>query len=185
MSLEILVGPMFAGKSSAILRTVNRYKSLGWSICIISHKSDSRFSNEPLLINHDLASCPCVKWSSLMDHVDDVTLNSARLVIIDEAQFFPDLRKFVEYIVDTCKKNVLVVGLDGDADRKPFGQILDCLPLADTITKLKSFCLECGDGTEAIFTLCKKKASKTCQVLVGGSETYVPLCRKHYLLGIC
>ena len=208
MSLEILLGPMFAGKSSAILRTVNRYKSLGWPICSITHSSDSRYSDDARLSNHDLASIPCVKWSSLLDHLDHPCFTSARLVIVDEAQFFPDLRDFVVHAVDVCKKSVLVVGLDGDADRRPFGQLLDCIPLADSVTKLKSFCGICGDGTEAIFTHrhANFRSHKGCldpaeagpshrhanssqtqvgtagdNILVGGAETYVPLCRKHYL----
>jgi len=184
MSLEILLGPMFAGKSSAILRTVNRYKSLGWPICSITHASDNRFSQEDLLMNHDMASIPCVKWSSLMDHISDPVFLKAKFVILDEAQFFPDLRAFVEYAVDHCGKNVLVVGLDGDVRRKPFGQILDCIPLADTVTKLKAFCSLCKDGTDAIFSFRKKEVGETGQVFVGGAEAYMPLCRTHYLLSI-
>jgi thymidine kinase len=182
MSLEILLGPMFAGKSSAVLRIVNRYKSLKWPICSITHSSDNRFSDEPMLMNHDLASIPCMKWSSLMDHISDSAFLQSKLVIIDEGQFFSDLRAFVEYAVDHCGKNVLIVGLDGDAERKSFGQILECIPLADSVTKLKAFCGECGDGTEAIFTFRKKDVETKEQVLVGGAEIYMPLCRKHYLM---
>ena len=185
MSLEILLGPMFAGKSSAVLRIVNRYKSLKWPICSITHSSDNRFSNDAMLMNHDLASIPCMKWSTLMDHISEPHFLHSKLVIIDEAQFFPDLRAFVEYAVDHCGKDVLVVGLDGDAERQPFGQILECIPLADTVTKLKAFCGECGNGTEAIFTFRKKSVETKEQVLVGGAETYVPLCRKHYLMMHC
>lgn len=134
-------------------------------------------------MNHDEMGVPCEKWSTLMDHISDPDFLKAKLVIIDEAQFFPDLKAFVEQSVDHLNKNVLVVGLDGDADRKPFGQILDCIPLADSVTKLKSFCRRCGDGTEAIFTFCERPTQKTGQVCVGGAEMYVPLCRKHYLMG--
>ena len=175
------MGPMFAGKSSAILRMVNRYQSLKWKICIITHSADDRYSAESMLMNHDEMGIPCEKWSSLMDHITDPGFLQAKLVIIDEAQFFPDLRDFVEYAADHLGKDVLVVGLDGDASRKPFGQILECIPLADNVTKLKAFCKECGDGTEAIFSFCKK--AKQGQVLVGGADIYVPLCRKHYLMG--
>jgi thymidine kinase len=183
MSLEVLLGPMFAGKSSAILQKVNRYRSLGWAMCIISHASDSRYSDEPKLMNHDKWGIPCEKWSSLLPHIGESILNEAKFIVIDEAQFFPDLKEFVEYLVDHIGKDVLIVGLDGDADRKPFGQVLDCIPLADKVMKLSALCKECGDGTEAIFTFCKKPKEKTEQVLVGGAEMYVPLCRKHFLLG--
>lgn len=183
MSLEIIFGPMFAGKSSAVLRMVNRYKTLNWKICIISHASDTRYSEDAKLMNHDRIGIPCVKLEKLMGHIGNQDYLDAKLVIVDEAQFFPDLKEFVEYTTDCLKKDLLVVGLDGDAQRKPFGQILECVPLADKVTKLTAFCKECGDGTEAIYTLCRRPREKTGQVLVGGSETYEPVCRTHYLLG--
>jgi thymidine kinase len=183
MSLEILLGPMFAGKSSAILRLVNRYKALGWPICIISHASDSRYCEDSQLMNHDRMGVPCEKWSTLMDHITDPSVYKSRLIIIDEAQFFTDLREFIEYAVDHIGKSVVVVGLDGDADRKAFGQVLDCIPLADKVTKLTALCKACGDGTEAIFTFCQKPTEKASQVCVGGAEMYSPLCRKHFLMG--
>jgi len=148
----------------------------------MTHVSDNRFTQEAMLMNHDMASIPCVKWSSLMDHISDPIFLQAKFVILDEAQFFPDLREFVEYAVDHCGKNVLVVGLDGDIDRKPFGQILDCIPLADTVTKLKAFCSLCKNGTDAIFSFRKKEVGETAQIFVGGAEAYMPLCRKHYLM---
>jgi thymidine kinase len=117
-----------------------------------------------------------------MNHLEDSVFVGAKLVIIDEAQFFPDLRKFVEYAVDSLGKNILVVGLDGDVNRQPFGQLLDCIPLADTVTKLKAFCGMCGDGTEALFSFRKKEVGEQGQVFVGGAEAYKPLCRKHYLM---
>jgi len=181
MSLEIIIGPMFAGKSSAILVTANRYKSLGWPICSITHSSDNRFSQALVLVNHDMASIPCVKLSSLMDYISDPVFLRAKLVILDEAQFFPDLRAFVEYTVDVCKKKMLVVGLDGDLDRKPFGQLLDCIPLADTVTKCKALCSLCKDGTAALFSYRKREVGTQEQVFVGGAEAYMPLCRNHYL----
>jgi thymidine kinase len=180
MSLQIILGPMFAGKSSAILRIVNRYKAIGWPMCCVTFAGDSRYSDEEFLMNHDAQSIPCKKVVSLLDEfLDTDEFEKAKLIIIDEAQFFPDLKSFVLGAVEDYQKDVVVVGLDGDADRNPFGQILDCIPLADEIHKLKAFCKMCKDGTEALFSYCQKQ--KTEQVCVGGAELYMPLCRKHYL----
>ena len=183
MSVELLIGPMFAGKSSSIHRIVNRYKCLHWNLCAISHASDTRYSTDEKLMNHDNYGIPCIKLSELMPFITNQEFLKADLVIVDEAQFFPDLKQFVEYASDHLGKDILVVGLDGDAERRPFGQILECIPLADTVTKLKAFCKMCGDGTEAIFSLCRRQTEKTEQVLVGGAETYEAVCRKHYLMG--
>jgi thymidine kinase len=180
MSLELIIGPMFAGKSSAIIRIVNRYRSIGYPILLVSHSFDTRYSAEPMVVNHDNVKIPCLHWSDLMSHVDDAEYKAARLIIVEEAQFFPRLREFVVKAVDVDKKNVIVVGLDGDADRKPFGEILDLVPLADRIEKVRAFCADCMNGTEALFSYCKK-AERTAQVCVGGADTYMPLCREHYV----
>ena len=178
MSLHIYLGPMFAGKSSMILRIVNRYTSINKNVCIVSHTIDNRYSKEQYIINHDLLKLPCERWTNLMDFMKDSEFMRSQIILIDEAQFFPDLFEFVKIATDNFGKQVYIFGLDGDTDRKPFGQLLDCIPLADEVTKLKAFCKVCGDGNEAIFTFCEKK--KIEQVCVGGSEMYMPLCRKHY-----
>jgi thymidine kinase len=106
--------------------------------------------------------------------------HAADLVIIEEGQFFPDLYDIVLRLVEVNQKRVVVVGLDGDSDRKPFGQILDLIPLADTVTKLTALCKRCNDGTVGLFSgfLSLKKDKQVC---VGGTETYEPMCRRHYL----
>jgi thymidine kinase len=106
------------------------------------------------------------------------TFTEARLIVIEEAQFFKDLYKFVKYAVDTCDKDVLVVGLDGDSERRPFGRIAEIIPLCDKITKLTAMCKRCANGSPAIFT--HRKDSDTSVIKVG-TDTYEALCRKHYL----
>jgi thymidine kinase len=179
MSLQIFLGPMFAGKSSTILRIVNRYKAIGRKMCVITYAGDNRYSAEDILMNHDAMGIPCKKTELLRTVTEHADFQAAQLIIIDEAQFFRDLRDVVRHCVDGLRKDVVIVGLDGDADRKPFGQVLECIPLADEVTKLKAFCRDCGDGTEAIFTYCNQRKDE--QVVVGGAEMYESLCRKHYL----
>ena len=58
------------------------------------------------------------------------------------------------------------------------GEILDLLPIADSITKLKSKCNTCG--AEAIFT--HRISNEKEQVIIGGSDKYIPLCRNHYII---
>ena len=175
------MGPMFAGKSSEIVHITNRYKSLGWNVCVIGHSSDSRYGQGSQIYTHDNKSVDCIKLDKLKEALLLVTYMNAKVIIIDEAQFFPDLKEFVTLSVECQKKQVYVVGLDGDAERRPFGQILECIPFADTVMKLKSFCKLCGDGTEAIFTRCDRPSEKQKQIHVGGSEMYQPVCRKHFL----
>jgi thymidine kinase len=185
MSLELIVGPMFAGKSSAILSIVRRHQTLGWPILVITHSSDTRYSSSPVVISHDGVSTPALALSELNKIKTEKELIDSKLVIIEEGQFFPDLFEFVNYVVDELKKNVVVVGLDGTAARKLFGQIGMLLPLCDKITKLTAMCTHCNDGTPAIFTHAfsstASAASASGVACVGGADSYTPVCRKHFL----
>ena len=73
----------------------------------------------------------------------------ATVIGIDEAQFFPDLRTFV-LRAEVDHKILILAGLDGDSERRPFGQILDCIPLCDTVTKLTAMDMVDKDGTPAL-----------------------------------
>jgi len=185
MSLELLMGPMFAGKSSAIQSIVRRHRALGWSVLVITHSMDTRYSSTPMIVNHDQQSLPAVAAPHLMPLLETDEYRAARLVVVEEAQFFDDLKPFVERAVDVDGKHAVVVGLDGTAERRPFGQILDLVPLADRITKLTAFCTMCADGTPAIFTYAKRSdaiaAAADGVPCVGGDDKYMPLCRKHFL----
>jgi len=132
-------------------------------------------------MTHDKDSYPAVAAKNLQELRLHSSYHQAECLIIEEAQFFPDLRDFVLFSVEVMKKQVVCVGLDGDANRKPFGQLLDLIPYADTVEKYKALCPVCHDGTKAVFTSRKVLDPTVQQISVGGSDQYEPLCRKHYL----
>jgi len=185
MSLELLIGPMFAGKSSAIQSIVRKHNALGWPIYVITHSLDTRYSSEPAIVNHDQHTIPAVSCEKLMTLLNTDEYRESRLVIVEEAQFFQDLVPFIHTVVDVDKKNAVVVGLDGDAARRPFGKILDLIPLCDRVTKMTAFCKLCADGTPALFTFdnIHKAESHLGNPQVGGEERYSSLCRTHFLEG--
>lgn len=178
MSLELYVGPMWAGKSSTVLGTLRRYKSIGWQILVVTASADTRYGTE-MIVSHDQDSYPARSVSALQPLVNDVEYGAAQLIVIEEAQFFPDLYDFVLSAVERDFKHVICVGLDGDSDRKPFGDLLRLVPLCDKLTKLTALCSECKNGSPALFSFYKNL--KSTQVQVGASEQYEPLCRKHFL----
>jgi thymidine kinase len=182
MHLTLILGPMFAGKSSAILSRVKRAKVLGWKTMVITCDIDKRYDvSGAKVMTHDLTGIEAIGVNVLEGISWTKEYLHARLIVIEEAQFFPDLYNFVVEAVDKHGKDVVVVGLDGDSDRKPFGQILNLVPLADEIMRLTSLCKRCGDGTAAIFTALVSGV-KGEQVCVGGAEKYEPMCRLHYLI---
>lgn len=178
MSLNLVVGPMWAGKSSYILSKIRRYKAIGWDVYVITNALDHRYGHF-VISNHDNDQFPAVSVRNLLPLRDEEQYKKAKLIILEEAQFFQDLVSFVLKAVEEDGKHVIVVGLDGDSERRPFGDILKLIPYCDTLEKITSLCSECGDGTPALFSYRCDDTQE--QVAVGGDSMYKPLCRKHYL----
>ena len=180
MSLEIILGPMFSGKSSYLLSSIRKYREIDWPIYIITSSFDKRYTTETKIVNHNQESCNAdIAVEKLSDVSEKKDYLESKVVIIEEAQFYPDLVEFVLEAVELYDKHVIVAGLDGDASRKPFGSLLKLIPYADTIVKLKALCKICNDGTEALFT--SKKVHDNATIDIGSSDKYEALCRKHFI----
>jgi len=165
---------MFAGKSTTILGILRRHAFIGRKTMCVTSSLDSRSSSR--IMSHDNESYPAIAVYQLMPLLSSKEFAESAAIIIEEAQFFHDLKEFVLAAIDT--KIVIVVGLDGDSNRRPFGQILDLIPFCDSVQKLTALCTRCGDGTPAIFT--SRKIPMATQVLVGAADLYEPVCRAHF-----
>ena len=185
MSLELIIGPMFAGKSSAVLQRIRRAKVIGRNVFIVTSILDTRYDYTGKSVKtHDKDGITALGLG--VNKLNEMFLlagfHQANIVIFEEAQFFNGLYDVVKLIIETHRKHVIVVGLDGDSERKPFGDILKLIPLADRVTKLAALCKRCDDGTDGIFTaLVADPMEKTEQIYVGGADKYLPMCRTHYL----
>lgn len=179
--ITLILGPMFAGKSSELIRQIRRYRSIGLNVFIIKHIIDDRY-NANCITSHDKESIESVNvteletiWDKYMDEYQ-----KAHLIVIEEAQFFKSIFDFVVDTAEEYNKDVIIAGLDGNFKREAFmnGELLKLIPLAENVYKLHGFC-----------QICHKKASFTKsimtkmegEVVVGGKESYIPVCRKHYL----
>ena len=181
MSLELILGPMFSGKTSYLLDKSKQAKLSQIPYICVNHTADKRYNTSGAIHSHDdICDQNTLSVSNLIHVLENKKFIDARLILIDEGQFYTDLREFILIAVDALQKNVVVVGLDGDAERRMFDPIRDVLPLADDIRKLKSFCSSCHDNTHAIFTI-KKSGCRKSQIDVGGIEKYTSVCRKHFI----
>ena len=178
MSLEIVIGPMFSGKSTYALSYVRRQRAIGRNVCVMKPDIDTRYTEKNVIITHDKEQIPCCVWDT------EEPLNGAfflkyECVVIEEAQFFRNLKNAVMWLLQAHQKDILVVGLDGDATQNTFGEVLECIPWATKVTKLLAYCSVCGDGTSAPFTKRKNADNHTEQICVGGSDIYDAVCLKH------
>lgn len=185
--LEIILGSMFSGKTSRLVEIYKQCIFCNIPVVAINNALDTRYDDE-FMTTHDKEKIPCIRTHKLMNiwnpnHEPTETSSeianlsvSSRVILINEGQFFPDLEEAVKSMLSRGKQ-VYVCGLDGDFERKKFGQILDLIPYCDKVYKLKSLCSLCRDGTRGIFS--KRLSGETAQTLVG-VDNYMPVCRECY-----
>jgi len=175
--IDIIMGCMFSGKSTEIIRRVNRYKALKKNILIINHISDTRYKTDSI-VTHNKVSIDCTSLKSLSAVTQMDNYQSLDVIVIEEAQFFEDLYSFVLNAADNDNKIIIIGGLDGDSNRNEFGDIIKLIPKCDSVKKLHALCSICQNGTLACFT--KRLVDDKEQILIGVNE-FIPVCRYHYL----
>ena len=174
--LELIIGNMFSGKSSELIRRINRERSINKKILVINYIGDNRYSKDSIS-THDLTKVKCLKLEKLMGLNENI-INGYDSFFIDEGQFFTDLYNCVKNLVDKHNKHVVVSGLDGDYLRNSFGDIIKLIPICDTVDKLTAYCNKCNNGTIGPFT--KKINTSNAAIDIGGIDKYIPVCRNHY-----
>lgn len=175
--LEMIVGCMFSGKSSELIRRIRQHRILGSAMLLVHHQSDSRYDSTAI-VSHDLVRERSHSYSRLEDVRMHPQYERSKVVFIEEAQFFADLYNEVVRMVDIDGKHVVLCGLDGDYQRQPFEQITRLIPFAESVMKCSALCSLCKDGTPGVFS--KRIAPSTQREFVGGINEYIPVCRKHY-----
>lgn len=176
--LHIIMGPMFSGKSTELIRLIREFKFIEKNILVIKHCSDDCRYAESKICTHDQQKEDCLSLGDLTEIESSLLYQKAEIIFIEEAQFFTGLTKFIKNGMEDKKKSFIIAGLDGDFKREPFGEILNLIPYSNKVTKLNALCKFCKNGTEAPFT--KRLSKSTKQHLVGGEEEYASVCRFHY-----
>ena len=175
--IELIIGCMWSGKSTELIRQAKRYSSINKKILIINHESDERYGKN-VVSTHDSEQITCISVNSLK-HIFDITdYKFIDIILIDEAQFFQDLYNFANKAANEDNKILIISGLDGDFKRNQFGDIIKLIPHAEKVTKLNALCNICNDGSIASFT--HRKIKNNNLNLVGGQDEYMPVCRFHY-----
>ena len=103
-------------------------------------------------------------------------------VLIDEAQFLKKKHVIAfTRIVDELDIPVMAFGLKNDFRNELFEGSKYLLLLADKIEEIKTICWYCSKkATMVIRTIDGKPVYEGEQLQIGGNETYIPVCRKHY-----
>jgi thymidine kinase len=180
--LTLVCGPMYAGKTSHLIANYEKHKD---HAIVINFCDDNRYS-KTMLSSHDQLMIPCIKVRNLAEveaNVLEVVLfkDAIKTIFIDEGQFYSDLVPQVLKFLEVWNKDVFVYGLDSDFRRQRFGSLLELVPHADHVEKLKANCSRCFAKNCAMYS--HRLTNEENIVLIGNSN-YESLCRKCYIKSI-
>lgn len=175
--LKIIIGPMYAGKTNEIIKIYNSLKNTN-NILVIDYTEDFIVEKD-ILKSHDDIQIPCYKCNDL---------NSIKIylkesfceydyIIINEAQFFENLKNWVLNELENENKNLILCGLDSDFKRNKFGEIWDLIPHADKIEKLTGKCNYCTNNSLYSYRI----TNQLDKQIIMDCTLYLPLCRNCYL----
>jgi thymidine kinase len=168
---------MRSEKSLEAIRQTKRYQVLYGkeSTIFVNPRIDIRTS-DGIAKSRGGNEMECIVCDKLSEIEGSDLFQKAKLVTLDEAQFFPDLFNFVMKHCD--KKSFIVTSLDGDWKQEQFGQVWSLIPYA-TMEKLTGFCELCRDGTPSVCTIAV--GPMTGQVSVDEAEgtQYLAACLQH------
>tara|TARA_Y100000813_G_C24050116_1_gene298828 strand:- start:159 stop:722 length:564 start_codon:yes stop_codon:yes gene_type:complete len=178
-SINLIIGCMFSGKTTEIMKIIRRNQSVNKKVMVINYCRDTRYGNDSIT-SHDLTSINSYMIENLSDivtsdHYKNV-FDESEIICINEGQFFIGLLTFCKLCANNYNKKVYVCGLDGDYKQEKFGELLDLIPCSESVVKLSALCKKCGN--EAHFT--KRITNSTDQVHIGGADDYIAVCRYHY-----
>lgn len=167
MSIELVVGPMFSGKTSEMFRRVRRRAAAREKCMIVRWHRDDRYSGTDAA-THDGVYMRAVG----AEFLSTVETADVMVIGIDEGQFYSDL-----YSIAIKWRNmgihVIIAALDGTFERKPFGQTLMLVPEASSVIKLTAICVLCGK--DAPFTR-RINTDNHETVVIGGADKYAASC---------
>ena len=168
--IEVICGSMFSGKTEELIRRLKRVQYAQLPVEIFKPKVDNRY-DEKDVVSHDENAIPSIPVANAKEIVEK--LGNAKVIGIDEAQFFDEELIAVANAIASKGIRVVVAGLDMDYLGKPFGPMPGLMATAEYVTKVHAICVNCGQLAQHSHRV----DSNDDLVHLGSTEEYEPLCR--------
>ena len=181
MTLEVIIGPMFSGKTSELIRLVEREVYAKTKGVIFKVAFDNWYSATQVLMHY------CLRYESYtvassaegLRKIEELPRTQGLDAIgVDEVNFFPDdLVGVLDRLAE--EKRVIACGLNLNFKAEPFPTTMELAARADRVRYLSAVCVVCGrEATRTQRLIGGKPAPRDSPVIaVGGKEMYEPRCR--------
>jgi thymidine kinase len=174
-SLNLIIGPMYSGKTSTLITRYNRHKIAKRKCIMIKYKNDTRYDDK-MLVTHNGIKVQAIPCEELADV--DLIVKKYDVVCVDEVQFYKDAHIFCDkwanegLIVEAC-------GLNGTFERKPFKTVSLLIPKCNNLTYITAICRE--TSREGVYS--KRNTNETKLEIIGGTDIYSATDRETYFKG--
>lgn len=173
--IELITGTMFGGKSTELVRRLERSLIAGQRT--IAFSRDSRFNTDSIT-THSGRSIDAIFVEGVTDIEKYLTLHPDTKVIgIDEVQFFDRSLSDLCHNLALKGMRVICAGLDQDYNGIPFETTTALMVEAEEVIKMPAICTSCG--APAIRN--HLKIEQKDRIIEGAEESYEALCRFCYV----
>ncbi len=172
-------GAMGSSKTANAIMVQYNYQERGQAALMLKPRLDDR-DGARVVGSRSGLSAPC----AFVEELPEIDVRQYDCLIVDEAQFMNrEQVAFLVKIVDEMDIPVICYGLRADFQGNLFEGSLWLLAWADSIEELKTVCW-CGRKATCNTRVVGGRVTKEgAQIMLGGSESYVALCRKHWASG--
>ena len=180
--VEVICGPMFAGKTEELIRRVRRMDYAKKKYLVFKPSIDNRYS-ETEVVSHNKKAVKAINVNKCHE-IEKYLSDEIQAIVIDEAQFFDDA--LIEYVRELAGRGyrVICAGLDTDFRGEPFGLMGPLMALAEQVTKLTAICTCCGNEATKTQRIINGKPAYYDDpiILVGEKESYEARCRDCHIV---
>lgn len=177
-------GAMGSGKSIEILKVAHNYESQDKEVLLLTPLVDDRDGIGVIASRIGLKRPATVvaEDENLYEMIKDRKNEKLAAVLVDEAQFLTaDQVDQLAYVVDELSLPVMAFGLKQDAFNHLFEGSRRLLEIADKLEEMKTICSFCGKKATTQLRIANGQPQYSGnQVQIGGDESYLPTCRKHW-----
>lgn len=187
--LHYIYSTMGAGKSLNLIQTAFNYEERGMRTLLLTAAIDDRYGDGRITSRLGVSRDAFVfspEQDLYSDHLVPAAQAGMACVLIDEGQFMS--RRNVEDLtkaVDTLNLPCMVWGLRSDFLGNPFEGSAALFALADEMREMRTLC-HCGKKATMVLRRDAEgnAVSDGPQVQIGGNDSYIPMCRKHWTQAI-
>ncbi len=176
-------GAMGSSKTANALMVRYNYHEKNQNAVMLKPKTDKR-DGETIVRSRIGLETECMFVDDFLKSFNEEKAKTINAIIVDEAQFLSSSEiDQLSDIVDFCNIPVLCYGLRTDFQGKMFEGSIRLMELADVIEEVPTVCW-CGRRAQCNARVYNSKIVRSGeQVMLGGNESYVSLCRKHFKEG--